>query len=172
MSIALKYRKLIIKNILRLISILSGLTLILSIIIAAGIFGAYYYVKPSLPAAETIRQIPLEAPLKIYTRDGRLIDEIGERKRINLNYEDLPNHVIQAFIAAEDRRFFEHPGVDYQGILRAAIKIIGTGKISGGGSTLTQQLARDYFLNRKRIFTRKILEIFLALNIEIGRAHV
>jgi len=166
MSIALKYRKLIIKKILCLISILSGLTLMLSVIFTAGMFGAYYYVKPSLPAAETIRQIPLETPLKIYTRDGRLIDEIGERKRINLNYEDIPTHVIQAFIAAEDRRFFEHPGIDYQGILRAAIKIIGTGKISGGGSTLTQQLARDYFLNRKRIFTRKILEIFLALNIE------
>ena len=78
----------------------------------AGVLAAYLYVKPSLPPAETIREIPLETPLKIYSRDGRLIDEIGERKRIIVTYDDLPEHVIQAFIAAEDRRFFDHPGID------------------------------------------------------------
>ena len=148
------------------LSLLSGLGLVFSVILTAGILAAYFYVKPGLPPAETIREIPLETPLKIYSRDGRLIDEIGERKRIIVDYEDLPNHVIYAFIAAEDRRFFDHPGIDYQGTLRAALNIITTGKISGGGSTLTQQLARDYFLNRKRLFTRKILEAFLAYNIE------
>ena len=145
---------------------MSGLGLVFLVIFTTGILAAYIYVKPGLPPAETIRVIPLETPLKIYSRDGRLIDEIGERKRIIVGYQDLPNHVIYAFIAAEDRRFFDHPGIDYQGTLRAAFNIITTGKISGGGSTLTQQLARDYFLNRKRLFTRKILEAFLAYNIE------
>ena len=154
------------RKIFRAIFILSSLSLIFIIVFSAGIFGAYFYVKPSLPQADTIRVIPLETPLKIYTRDGKLIDEIGERKRIIVDYKDMPNHVIDAFIAAEDRRFFEHPGVDYQGIIRAGIKLVSSGKISGGGSTLTQQLARDYFLNRRQLFTRKILEIFLALNIE------
>ena len=147
-------------------ALFSGLAVAFSIIMTAGILAAYLYVKPSLPAAETIREIPLETPLKIYSRDGRLIGEIGERKRIIISYDDLPEHVIHAFIAAEDRRFFDHPGVDYQGTLRAALNIIITGEISGGGSTLTQQLARDYFLNRRRLFTRKILEAFLAYNIE------
>ena len=154
------------RRIFRSLVIFSSLSFIFIIIAIAGVFGAYYYVQPSLPKAETIREIPLETPLKIYTRDGRLIDEIGERKRIIISYDELPQHLIYAFIAAEDRRFFEHSGIDYQGIIRAAIKLISTGKISGGGSTLTQQLARDYFLNRRRIFTRKILEIFLAFNIE------
>ena len=154
------------RRIFRSLVLLSSMLLIFVIIAIAGIFSAYYYVQPSLPKAETIREIPLETPLKIYTRDGRLIDEIGERKRIIISYDDLPQHLIHSFIAAEDRRFFEHSGIDYQGIIRAALKLISTGKISGGGSTLTQQLARDYFLNRRRIFTRKILEIFLAFNIE------
>jgi len=133
---------------------------------AALIIGAYLFVEPGLPVAQTIREIPLQIPLRIYSRDGRLIEEVGERRRILVEYEDLPQHVIDAFIAAEDRRFFEHPGIDYQGILRAAFRLAASGEISGGGSTLTQQLARDYFLSREQVFTRKIREAFLAYKIE------
>ena len=134
--------------------------------IVATVIGAYLYVEPGLPEAETIREIPLQIPLRIYSRDGRLIEEVGERRRELVNYEDLPQHVIDAFIAAEDRRFFDHPGIDYQGILRAAFRLAASGEISGGGSTLTQQLARDYFLTREQVFTRKIREAFLAYKIE------
>lgn len=134
--------------------------------IVATVIGAYLYVEPGLPEAETIREIPLQIPLRIYSRDGRLIEEVGERRRELIDYEDLPQHVIDAFIAAEDRRFFEHPGIDYQGILRAAFRLAASGEISGGGSTLTQQLARDYFLTREQVFTRKIREAFLAYKIE------
>jgi len=134
--------------------------------LGAGVIGAYYYVEPGLPKAETIRDIPLQIPLRIFTRDGRLISEIGERRRILVTYEDLPPHVVQAFVAAEDRRFFEHPGVDYRGIIRAFVQLGVTGEISGGGSTLTQQLARDYFLTREQQFTRKLREAFLAYKIE------
>ncbi len=133
----------------------------------AGAIGAYYYVQPSLQSAETIRDIRLEVPLRIFSRDGYLISEIGERKRIPVTYEDVPPHVVQAFIAAEDRRFFEHPGIDYRGVLRAFSRLLRTGNASGGGgSTLTQQLARDYFLTREQTLKRKLTEAFLAIKIE------
>ena len=132
----------------------------------ATVIGAYYYVSPSLPQAETIREIPLQIPLRIFSRDGRLIEEVGERRRILVDYEDLPPFVVDAFVAAEDGRFFEHPGIDYQGILRALLLLVKSGEISGGGSTITQQLARDYFLTREQLFTRKLREAFLAWQIE------
>ena len=144
----------------------AGLGLAVSLIIAISLIGAYYYVAPSLPPAETIRQIPLQIPLRIFSRDGRLIEEVGERRRILVNYEDLPPFVVHAFVAAEDGRFFEHPGIDYLGILRAGVMMLRSGEISGGGSTITQQLARDYFLSREQLFTRKLREAFLAYKIE------
>jgi penicillin-binding protein 1A len=144
-----------------------GLGSIAGIAATAGIIGAYYYVQPSLPAAETIRDIPLEVPLRIFSRDGYLISEIGERKRVPVSYDEVPKHVVQAFIAAEDRRFFEHAGIDYRGVLRAILRLAQTGDASGGGgSTLTQQLARDYFLTREQTLSRKLKEAFLAYKIE------
>ena len=150
----------------RWLVVLAGLILAGSTVIAATVVGAYYYVAPSLPAAETIRDIPLQIPLRIFSRDGRLIEEVGERRRILVTYDDLPDFVVDAFVAAEDGRFWEHPGIDYQGILRAAWLLLKSGEISGGGSTITQQLARDYFLTREQVFTRKIREAFLAYKIE------
>ena len=132
----------------------------------SAVIGAYYFVGPGLPAADTIRDIPLQIPLRIFSRDGHLISEIGERRRILISFEDLPPHVVHAFIAAEDRRFFEHSGIDYQGIARSFARLLKSGEISGGGSTLTQQLARDYFLTREQLFTRKLREAFLAYKIE------
>ena len=134
--------------------------------IVAAVTGAYYYVQPGLPEAETIRDIPLQIPLRIYSRDGFLIEEIGQRRRELIVFDEVPEHVVQAFIAAEDRRFFDHPGVDYVGILRALSQLVLTGEIASGGSTLTQQLARDYFLTREQKFTRKLREAFLAYKIE------
>ncbi len=151
---------------LRWLVVFVGLCVMATIGGLATIIAAYYFVEPGLPKAETIRDIPLQIPLRIYSRDGYLISEIGERRRVLVTYEDLPPQVIDAFIAAEDRRFFEHPGVDYQGILRSFLRLARTGEISGGGSTLTQQLARDYFLTREQLFTRKLREAFLAYKIE------
>jgi len=150
----------------RWLVLFAGFALTGSLIIGTGVIGAYYYVAPSLPPAETIREIPLQIPLRIFSRDGRLIEEVGERRRILVTYADLPPFVVNAFVAAEDSRFFEHPGIDYLGILRAGIMMLKTGEISGGGSTITQQLARDYFLTREQLFTRKLREAFLAYKIE------
>ncbi len=145
---------------------LSGLGALVVIGGVAGVIGAYHYVKPGLPEAETIQDIPLQVPLRIYSRDGRLIQEIGQRRRMLISYEDVPEHIVNAFIAAEDRRFWEHPGIDYIGVLRALFQLVTTGKVEAGGSTLTQQLARDYFLNLDRTVERKFKEGALAVRLE------
>ncbi|MCI0516229.1 MAG: penicillin-binding protein 1A [Woeseiaceae bacterium] len=150
----------------RWLVLLAGLASVAAMGIVSAVIGAYYYVAPGLPAAETIREIPLQIPLRIFSRDGRLIEEVGERRRILVTYDELPQFVVDAFVAAEDRRFFDHPGVDYQGVLRAGLNFLASGSLSQGGSTITQQLARDYFLTRERLFTRKLREAFLAYKIE------
>ncbi|MGI9272350.1 MAG: penicillin-binding protein 1A [Woeseiaceae bacterium] len=154
------------RRLFRALVMLCGLGGITAIGCVAGVIGAYYYASPALPAAETIRDIRLEVPLRIFSRDGHLISEIGERRRIPITYEEVPQHVVQAFVAAEDRRFFVHPGIDYRGVLRALSSLVLTGEISGGGSTLTQQLARSYFLSLEQSFVRKLREAFLAYQIE------
>jgi len=151
---------------LRWLILLAGLGVAVSLLATATVIGAYFYVVPSLPPAATIREIPLQIPLRIFSRDGRLIEEVGERRRILVTYDDLPQFVVDAFVSAEDGRFFDHPGIDYQGILRALLLLVMSGEISGGGSTITQQLARDYFLTREQLFTRKLREAFLAYQIE------
>jgi len=129
-------------------------------------FSAYYYLRPALPSVAEMRDIPLQIPLRIYTRDGRLMQQVGEKRRTPVRYEDIPQRVIDAFLAAEDDRFFDHPGFDYQGILRAALNLVRTGSRAQGGSTITQQLAREYFLTRDRTFIRKAKELILAIQIE------
>ncbi len=152
------------RRLLRLCVVLFGLGTLSAMGGVAAVIGAYYYVEPSLPEADTIRDIPLQIPLRIFSRDGRLISEIGERRRILITYDDVPEHVVNAFIAAEDRRFWEHPGVDYRGVIRAMIEVVTGGR--SGGSTLTQQLARSYFLNLDRTLERKFKEMSLAVRIE------
>ena len=155
------------RRLAKFVILLVGLGGIGAIGTTAGVIGAYYYVQPMLPAAETIRDIPLQVPMRIFSRDGYLISEIGSRRRIPVTFDEIPLHVVQAFVAAEDRRFFEHPGIDYRGILRAFVRLAATGNASGGGgSTITQQLARDYFLNLDQTLARKITEAFLAYKIE------
>ena len=151
---------------IRVLPILAGLVATTVIGVFAIISGAYYFLAPSLPSAETLRDIELQTPLRIYSRDGRLMAQIGEKRRTPVRFEDIPPVVIDAFLAAEDDRFFEHPGFDYQGITRAAINLLRTGSRSQGGSTITQQLARVYFLTRERSFVRKAKEVILAVQIE------
>ena len=129
--------------------------------------GGYYYVAPSLPEAQSLRDVRLQIPLSIYSRDKRLLAQFGERQRTPVAYEAIPDRVVQAILAAEDDRFFEHPGFDYQGLMRAGINFLLTAGDRGqGGSTITQQLARMYFLTRDRTFVRKFKELILATRIE------
>lgn len=137
-------------------------------VLVAGLFvgGAYLYISPRLPDIETLRDVQLQVPLRVYAKSGELIAEFGEMKRAPLKYEEFPQHLINAVLAAEDDRFFEHPGVDYQGILRAIIHLVRTGEKGQGGSTITMQVARNFFLSREKTYLRKLNEIFLAFKIE------
>lgn len=127
---------------------------------------AYFYLEPGLPDVESLREVRLQVPLRIYTRDGRLVAEFGEKRRIPASYEDIPPRMIEAFLAAEDDRFYAHPGVDYQGLVRAAFFLALTGERRQGGGTITMQLARNFFLTPEKTYIRKLREIFLALRIE------
>jgi len=131
-----------------------------------GIFITYLVVSKDLPDVETLRDIQLQVPLRVYTSDGKLISVFGEKRRIPVQIEEMPQYLKDAFIAGEDARFRTHPGVDYQGISRAVWTLMTTGEKSVGGSTITQQLARNFFLTLEKTYTRKIKEIFLALKIE------
>ncbi len=148
------------------VKILSILTLVGGLLAGLFIGGAYLYLTPRLPGIETLKDVQLQVPLRVYAKSGELIAEFGEMKRTPLKYEEFPKHLINAVLAAEDDRFFEHPGVDYQGILRAVIHLIRTGKKGQGGSTITMQVARNFFLSREKTYLRKLNEIFLAFKIE------
>ncbi|MFK5985690.1 MAG: penicillin-binding protein 1A [Pseudomonadota bacterium] len=126
----------------------------------------FLWVEPSLPSIKNAASYQLDTPLKIYSSDNKLIAEFGESKREPLPHEQIPLLMKQAIISAEDSRFYQHPGVDYQGILRAVVNLLMTGKKGQGGSTITMQVARNFFLSRKKTYTRKIREIFLALKLE------
>ncbi|MBL8201131.1 MAG: penicillin-binding protein 1A [Chromatiales bacterium] len=145
---------------------LLGVALTLLIALGAAGAGAWYFLSPGLPSVAAMQDVPLQVPLRIYSRDGRLIAQLGEFRRIPVGYADIPEVMIDAVLAAEDDRFFEHPGFDYQGLVRAGLNFVLTGQRSQGGSTITQQLARAYFLTPERTFVRKAKEILLALQIE------
>jgi penicillin-binding protein 1A len=128
--------------------------------------GVYFFFAPQLPSTEHLRDMRLQVPLRVYSADGKLMAEYGEKKREPLSYGQIPRPLILAFLAAEDDRFFEHPGVDYQGLARAALQLLTTGQRSQGGSTITMQVARNFFLSPEKTYTRKLNEILLALKIE------
>ncbi|VAW94920.1 Multimodular transpeptidase-transglycosylase [hydrothermal vent metagenome] len=147
-----------------LYSFFTGLSL--SILGVISLFVLYLVITPKLPSVDTLKDIRLQVPLRVYTKQGDLIAEFGEVKRQPLQYNEFPTLLIQSILAAEDDRFFIHPGVDYKGILRAVFKVLTTGERSQGGSTITMQVARNFFLSREKTYTRKLNEIFLALKIE------
>ena len=140
--------------------------IVMSVAVVAIVTTAYLIYSPQLPEVESLRDVKLQTPLKVYSREGLLIGLFGEKRRIPLRFQEIPPPMIDAFLAAEDDRFFEHPGVDYQGLLRAGINLVLTGQKAQGGSTITMQLARNFFLTPERTYTRKIKEILLALRIE------
>jgi penicillin-binding protein 1A len=132
----------------------------------AAILGAYYYLAPGLPAIDSLREVRFQVPLRVLSSDGRLIAEFGEKRREPLSYDQLPPTLIQAFLAAEDDAFFSHPGVDIRGLLRAGVQLALTGEKRQGGSTITMQVARNFFLSREKTYLRKLNEIFLAIKID------
>jgi penicillin-binding protein 1A len=146
------------------------LLLVLILIAATGVVGGVVALRmvlePQLPDVEALRDVRLQVPLRVYTHEGKLIAEFGEKRRIPVTIEQVPPTLIQAFLAAEDDRFYAHPGVDYQGLLRAGFELLRTGEKRQGGSTITMQVARNFFLSREKTYLRKLNEILLALKIE------
>ncbi|WP_423823159.1 penicillin-binding protein 1A [Salinisphaera sp. SPP-AMP-43] len=128
--------------------------------------GVYLYFGPQLPEAGDIGETQLHEPLRIYTADHKLIGEFGTERRLPVTYDQIPQQQVNAFVAAEDDRFWQHPGVDYQGLTRAVVHLVTTGRKTQGGSTITMQLARNMYLTRDRTYTRKIKEMILALRLE------
>jgi penicillin-binding protein 1A len=150
-------------KLLRRLLIVLAATIVLSL---TAVTAAYFYIAPQLPSVEVLRDVRFQVPLQVYTNSGQLVAEYGTKKRDPLKYEQIPDKMIKAFLAAEDDRFFEHPGVDYQGLLRAAGLLMVTGEKSQGGSTITMQVARNFFLSSEKTFLRKFSEILLSLKIE------
>ncbi|EPF13156.1 penicillin-binding protein 1A [Cedecea davisae DSM 4568] len=133
---------------------------------AGSIFGLYKYIEPQLPDVATLRDVRLQIPMQVYSADGELIAQYGEKRRIPLTLNQIPPIMVKAFIATEDSRFYEHHGVDPVGIFRAASVALFSGHASQGASTITQQLARNFFLSPERTLMRKVKEAFLAVRIE------
>lgn len=148
-----------IKSLLALtITLICGVLLILS--------GAWLYLSPSLPSVDSLRNVELQMPLKVFSQDGLLIEEFGEVRRTPIAFDEVPQDFINALLSAEDDNFTTHHGVDPGSLLRAAGQLIKSGRIQTGGSTITMQVAKNFFLTSERSFSRKANEILLALQIE------
>ena len=130
------------------------------------IFGMYLYLAPQLPDIESLKEVRFQIPLRIYSADNKLIGEFGEKRRTPVSYNEIPQQYIDAILAAEDDQFYEHNGVSIKGLIRATSQLVATGSIQSGGSTITMQVARNFFLTKKQTFARKFNEIFLALKID------
>ena len=148
-----------IRRLLALIIVLVALTTI-------AVSALYLFLAPNLPDTATLSETQLQVPLRIFSAEGSLMAEFGEKRRVPLEHEEIPEQLVQAVLAAEDARFFEHHGVDYKGILRAVYSLATTGVKAQGGSTITMQVARNFFLTREKTYLRKLNEIILSLQIE------
>lgn len=128
--------------------------------------GIYLHFSPNLPNPQELRNIELQTPLRVYSLDGKLITEFGEKRRNPLKYDEIPPLFIDALLASEDDAFFHHHGIDLKGLARASLSLLRTGEKKSGGSTITMQVAKNYYLSAEKTFTRKFTEILLALKIE------
>ncbi|AEW76769.1 penicillin-binding protein 1A [Aggregatibacter actinomycetemcomitans] len=144
------------------------LSSLLTLFILGGIVAGMFYIqlKSDLPDVETLKTVELQQPMQIYTSDGKLIGEVGEQRRIPVKLADIPEKLIQAVLATEDSRFYEHHGLDPIGIGRALMVAVTKGGASQGASTITQQLARNFFLTPEKSLIRKAKEAILAIDIE------
>jgi penicillin-binding protein 1A len=150
----------------RVVGLLALGVLLGTSLLCYALLASYVYLEPSLPTVDAMRTGSLPVPLRIFTRTGQLIAQIGEKRRVPVAYEDIPVLVREAFVAAEDQRFYTHHGFDYSGVLRAALVDLTSGDFSQGASTITMQAARNMFLTFDKTIRRKLQEIFLTYRME------
>src|SRR5688572_383844 len=144
------------------LAVLAGL--LVAGVLAVGLVVVLAY--PQLPSLEALTAYQPKIPLRIYTAEGILIGEFGEERRSVISIAEVPQQLKNAVIAAEDERFYEHPGIDYVGVLRAAWANLAAGGRRQGASTITMQVARNFFLTTEKTLTRKLYEALLAFKIE------
>ncbi|NOT11891.1 MAG: penicillin-binding protein 1A [Methylococcaceae bacterium] len=151
------------------IQLLKWLSIFFLLICAiATISGYFIYTRLmlDLPDVKTLRHAQYQIPLSVYSKENLLIAQYGEKKRIPISIEQIPKQLVFAFLAAEDDGFYEHPGIDIKGLMRAAYQLALTGKKKQGGSTITMQVTRNFLLSNEKTYSRKLKEIVLALKIE------
>ncbi|TPV58397.1 penicillin-binding protein 1A [Aestuariibacter sp. GS-14] len=151
---------------MKYIKILLKLGILAALLGSIVLTGIYFYIKPDLPSVVILKDVRLQTPMRIYTHDGKLISQYGVKRRIPVTLDETPDLLKKAILATEDNRFYEHFGIDPIGITRAFINLVVTGEKSQGASTLTQQLARGFFLTREKTFIRKIKEVFISFHME------
>ncbi len=147
---------------LKLVGVLLGL--VTTAMVAVAVFT--FTLMPDLPSIDSLKDVPLKVPLRVYTSQGRLMAEFGEERREPVTIEQVPETLVKAILAAEDDRFYSHPGVDFVGVIRAAVANLRSGSSEQGASTITMQVARNYFLTREKTYTRKVREALLAFRLE------
>src|SRR5580693_8891434 len=153
-------------NYFRVLSIFVSGVILFTLLGAYALACSYVYLVSSLPSVEAMRNVELQVPLRVYTRSGELIAQIGEQRRIPVTYEQIPELVKHAFLAAEDERFFEHHGIDYFGVVRAVLVDVVSGDKTQGASTITMQAARNMFLSLDKTARRKLQETFVTYRME------
>jgi penicillin-binding protein 1A len=153
-------------NWFRLAVVLLGSVTLVTLLGGYALACSYVYLVPTLPSLEVMRNVELQVPLRVYTRSGALIAQIGEQRRIPVTYDQIPDLVKHAFVAAEDERFFEHHGIDYFGVVRAVLIDFISGDKTQGASTITMQAARNMFLNLDKTYRRKLQETFVTYRME------
>jgi len=165
-----------IKDMMTIINLRIFLFSVVRVLLYAGLFGlllfaaGMYYIRwhilPDLPSIVHLKEVQMQIPLRVYSSEGLALAEYGVERRTPLKSKDIPPLLIKAVLAIEDARFYEHHGVDFKGVMRAMLQLFKTGEVSQGASTITMQLARNFFLTPEKKIKRKIREVFLAWRIE------
>jgi penicillin-binding protein 1A len=150
----------------QILGLVSAGVMLVTLLAGYALACSFVYLEPSLPTTQAMRSIEMQVPLRVYSRNGGLIAQIGEQRRIPVTYEQIPELVKQAFLAAEDDRFFEHHGIDYIGVVRAALIDLISGNKMQGASTITMQAARNTFLTFDKTIRRKLQEMFVTYEME------
>jgi penicillin-binding protein 1A len=154
------------RNYIRILSLAAATVTLVTVLAAYSLACVFVFLEPALPSVEEMRNVEFQVPLRVYTRSGALMAQIGEQRRTPVAYEQIPEVVRQAFLAAEDDRFFHHHGIDYAGVLRAILVNLVSGDRSQGASTISMQTARNMFLTLDKTWRRKLQETFLTYRME------
>lgn len=150
----------------RLVQFLIAPALFLTISGVVIVAAVYFYYAPQIPSASELKNTQLDLPLRVYSKENQLIAEFGQYRRRPVSFENVPDNLRDAFIAIEDSRFYEHKGIDYRGIARAIISALKKRRVTQGASTITMQVARNFYLSSERTLDRKLREALLAIKIE------